>query len=400
MRSNAFILILSLFSVLLNAKEEIRALDYLNTVRQNSGLIPLKENKLLNRAALSHANYLVLQQKLGHIEQYNHKGYTGKTPAERVVYFGYPSKDVMENIAVNTKNGITAIDDLLAAIYHRFVFLSIDKDEIGIGRASTGKFKPIKDAYVFNLGSSKLNALCQKVYVPLNQVIYLQNVCKDGKALIPQALYEENQNEIKSQNTKVVLHPYPGQKEVMTVFYNEEPDPLPDYDVSGYPISVQFNDRYVSSVQLTSFRLFDDKHREIVQNRVFTYENDPQKYLKKTQFALMPLKRLEYATTYRVEFEAEVDGERYQKSWKFTTKRFNDTLYRITNKTTQIDAEPGSTLILYFVPNSHHDVLKGFSATHGLKVSFIDNNTLKVNITDAVVGAASIKAGGRTILFK
>ena len=95
-----------------------------------------------------------------------------------------------------------------------------------------------------------------------------------------------------------------------------------------------------------------------------------------------------------------MDGERYQKSWKFTTKRFNDTLYRITKQTTQIDVKPGSTLILYFVPNSPHDVLNGFSTTHGLKVSFIDNNTLKVNITQAVVGTASIKAGGRTILFK
>lgn len=399
MRSNAVILTVLLLFSLLDAKEE-GGLAYLNTLRQKSGLIPLQENRLLNKAAASHANYLISNQKLGHLEHQENRGYTGKTPAERAVYHGYFSKDVMENIAVNAKSGTEAIDDLFAAIYHRFVFLNFEKDQIGVGRALADRSKRLKNAYVYNLGSSKLNVLCKKTFIPVSGNLYLKDVCINRDALIPQSLYEKKEKEIKSRNTKVVLHPYPGQKEVKPAFYNEEPDPLPDYDVSGYPVSVQFNDRYYHSIELKSFRLFDDQNREITMYRILKHANDPHQRLKKTEFALMPIKRLEYATTYRAEFEAVVDGEPYQRSWEFTTKRFKEKLYRIAKQTTRIDALPGSTLILYFVPRSPHDVLKNYRVTQGLKVSFIDHNTLKVTLPKKIQKEMKLKAGRNIVIFE
>ncbi|MFT7880634.1 MAG: CAP domain-containing protein [Sulfurimonas sp.] len=375
-------------------------MDYLNTLRQKSGLIPLQEIRQLNHAAASHAHYLMEHQKLGHLEHQGHKGYTGKTPAERVVYHGYFSKDVMENIALNAKSDTAAVDDLLSAIYHRFVFLNLDKDQIGIGRASADRFKRLKDAYVYNLGSSKLNALCKKSFIPIRGNLYLKDVCKNRDALIPQSLYEKKQKEIKYRNSKVVLHPYPGQTEVMTVFYNEEPDPLPDYAVSGYPVSVQFNDRYYHSIALKSFRLIDDENREIPMCRTLTHSNDPHQRLKKTEFALMPIKRLEYATTYRAEFEAVVDGELYQRSWEFTTKRFKEKFYRITKQKSRISAVPGSTLILYFVPDSPNDVLNSYRVTQGLKVSFIDHNTLKVTLPKNLRKEMKLKVGRNIVIFE
>lgn len=393
-------LFLLLLSALLYSGEERRSLDYLNALRQKSGLLPLQENRLLNRAAASHANYLVLHQQMGHLEKYGHRGYTGKTPSDRVVYHGYASKDVMENIAANAKNGASAVDDLFSAIYHRFVFLSFDKDQIGIGRAETDIRKRTKNAYVYKLGSSKLNALCRKTFIPVSGVKYLQNACKSSDLLLPQTLYEKKQQEIKSKNAEVVLHPYPGQRGVMPAFYNEVPDPLPDYEVSGYPVSVQFNDLYYTGIKLKSFRLFDEENKEIPMSRILTHANDPHQRLKKMQFALMPIQRLEYGTTYRAEFEAEVDGEPYQKSWKFTTRSFKEKLYRIEKNETSLKAEAGSTVILYFVPRSGSDLLRRYRASKELKVTLIDQNTLKVSIPEQLSGEASIRGGGRTVWFK
>jgi hypothetical protein len=400
MRSNVYILVLSLLTVLLTAEEEKSGLEHLNTLRQKSGLMPLQENRRLSKAASSHAHYLVLHQEIGHLEQRNRKGYTGKTPSDRVVYQGYDSKDVMENVAVNAQNGTAAVDELLAAIYHRFVFLNFDKDQIGVGRASTKSAKRTKNAYVYKLGSSKLNALCRRAFIPVRGNLYLKDVCKNSESLIPQELYEKKQKEIKYRNAKVVLHPYPGQKEVKPAFYNEEPDPLPDYDVSGYPVSVEFSDLYYKSIRLKSFRLFDDENREIPMRRILTHANDPHHRLKKTQFALMPIKRLEYETDYKAEFEAVVDGEPYHRSWEFTTRSFEEKLYRITKKDTILNGDSGSTFILYFVPKSRNDLLKSFRATSGVKVSFIDQNTLRVEIPQRLKGKARVKSGGRSVLFK
>jgi len=82
---------LLLFSVSLQAKEQQGALSYINSLRQKSGLIKFKSNKKLNKAAKSHASYLVRQQKHGHYEKKGRKGYTGRTTSGRVFCEGYAS---------------------------------------------------------------------------------------------------------------------------------------------------------------------------------------------------------------------------------------------------------------------------------------------------------------------
>ena len=62
-------LVLLLTFTTLYAKENQNALDYLNTIRQNAGLIKFKPNKKLGKAARSHAHYLVRQQKNGHYKK-------------------------------------------------------------------------------------------------------------------------------------------------------------------------------------------------------------------------------------------------------------------------------------------------------------------------------------------
>ena len=374
------VVFLFLTLIVLDAKESQGALGYLNSIRQDAGLIQFKSNKKLDRAAKSHANYLLRQQKNGHYEQKGWKGYTGKTPSDRVVKAGYASKAVMENISVNAKTSDKSIDILFAAIYHRFVFLSFDKDEIGIGSAFTKKKRRITSSFVYNLGSSSVSKLCQGFFSKQSGFFYMQNICKNDSITVPESLYHEKQNEIRLKNSKVVLYPYPNATNVPPVFYTENPHPLPGSKVSGYPVSVQFNPASYSNVKLKKFRLFDTEGKEIKKSKVLTHFNDKNHRFTKLQFALMPLERLEYGTTYRAEFEAVADGKKIKKSWHFTTKYPKGTLYKITKKKTRIKVKKGEKIVLYFKPRSNKDVLGRIKYTGKLKTSYLDRNTLLVTL--------------------
>ena len=364
----------------LHAKKTQSALEYLNSHRQNSGLIKFKPNKKLHKAARSHANYLVRQQKNGHYEKKGWKGYTGKTPSDRVLKAGYASKAVMENVTENAKNYRHSIDILFAAIYHRFVFLNFDNDEIGIGTASSAKKRRVTSAFVYNTGSTEITKLCKDFHLMENNSYYVQNMCKNSEKLIARDLYEEKQKKVRRKNAKVVLFPYANAKNVLPAFYAENPHPLPGYKVSGYPVTVQFNPLFYKEVQLKKFRLFDAKGKRIKKVKILTSASDINHRLTKLQFALMPLKRLEFGTQYRVEFEAVSDGKRVKKSWKFTTKRPKGTLHKITKKKTTVKVKRGEKVSLYFEPASKKDILDCINYTDKLHISCVDQNTLLVTI--------------------
>ncbi len=366
--------------VSLQAKETQGALEYLNLHREKSGLIKFKPNKKLHKAAKSHANYLVRQQKNGHYEKKGWKGYTGKTPSDRVLKAGYASKAVMENVTENAKNYHHSIDILFAAIYHRFVFLNFDNNEIGIGTASTNKKRRVSSAFVYNIGSREVSKLCKRSYLMENHTYYIQNMCRNNDILIPKYIYEEKQNKVRKKNRDIILYPYPGAKNVLPVFYTENPHPLPGSKVSGYPVTVQFNPLFHKDVKLKKFRLFDKNGKRIKKVKILTYKSDKNHRLTKLQFALMPLKRLTYGTTYSVKFEGISNGKRVKKSWKFTTKNTKGTLYQITKKKTTLKVKRGESVTLYFEPDSNKDVLDCISYTDKLNITCVDQNTLLVTI--------------------
>ena len=392
---------LLIFSTL-DAKEHQSALKYLNSIRQDAGLIQFKPNKKLDKAAASHANYLVRQQKIGHYEKKGWGGYTGKIPSDRVLHAGYASKAVMENVTVNTKTSDKSIDTLFAAIYHRFVFLNFDKDEIGIGSTFTKKKRSITSSFVYNIGSTAISKLCKtSSFFMQDGVYYMQNLCKNSANIVPQTLFEEKQNEIREKNSKTVLYPYPNATNVSPVFYTENPHPLPGYKVSGYPVSVQFNPAFYKKVKLKKFRLFDAEGKEIKKYKVLTHKNDKNRRFTPLQFAFMPLKRLEYGTTYQAEFEAVVDEKRVKKSWKFTTKKPKGTFYKITKKKTMLKVKRGERIVLYFEPKSKKDVLGRIKYTGKLHTTYLDKNTLLVTMPNKHSSRDySLKAGAREVILK
>ena len=68
----------------MDADTKKEGLSYLNSIRTKAGLIPLKANSHLNKAATSHAKYLIQNQTHGHYEKKGKYTYTGKTPSARI----------------------------------------------------------------------------------------------------------------------------------------------------------------------------------------------------------------------------------------------------------------------------------------------------------------------------
>ncbi|MCW8820921.1 MAG: CAP domain-containing protein, partial [Sulfurovum sp.] len=355
----------------LEANSENEGLAYLNTIREQAGLIKLKPNKSLQNAAVSHATYLIQNQTNGHYEKKSKYAYTGITPSNRVTKAGYPSTFVMENISVNTEGQEKSIDNLFSAIYHRFVFLNLDKDEIGLGFASTQKKRKIKQAYVYDIGSSHVSKLCKQSFSMTNGVYYMKDICNQSAKLVPKSLFEEKQDDIRRKNRDIILYPYNEQKNVWPAFYNESPDPLPGYKVSGFPISVQFNPVNYKSVTLRDFRLYDENENEIKESRILQHKNDHNHLLTKMEFSLMPLKRLEFDTRYTVVFEAVADGNKVKKRWSFRTVKPKANIYRVTNDNMTLTVPAGSTAVLYMVPNSRQDIVHSYRSRGGIKVSFL-----------------------------
>lgn len=395
-----FCLFFSIVSVSLAANSQREGLIYLNSLRENAGLITLKSNNALQKAAASHATYLVHNQSSGHYEKKGRASYTGDTPSHRILKTGYPSTYVMENISVNTPGEAEAIENLFSAIYHRFVFLNLDKDEIGIGFDSTKQKRGIKSAYVYNLGSSYVSRLCQRSFTLTHGVYYMKNICRQSSKMVPMALVTEEKEAVQRKNREIILYPYAGQTNIWPAFYNESPDPLPGYKVSGFPISVQFNPAYYQSVRLHSFRLYDEEGKEIKEVKILQHSSDHNHLFTELEFALMPLKRLEFDRRYTAVFEAVADGYKVQKRWSFSTTKPGEVLYRITKEKTTLSVRTGSTAVLYFVPNSKEDIMHGYRARGSIKVSFLDQNTLKVTFPKRPSsGRVSLDVGRKKVFF-
>jgi len=346
-------------------------LDYINNYRTKAGMIELSEIYELDTAAFNHANYLYINNETGHYEDKDKDGFTGEWPSDRIVYAGYLTRFSVENVSSGQRNYILSIEGLFSAIYHRFGFLKEDIDTIGIG---------IKDKkYVYDMSNSNLNDLCS--YDSYEGGSYYQNICADEELKIEVGDYNEAIDDIKSKNSDIIIWPYDGADEVMPVFYEETPDPLPDYSVSGYPISIQFNDYYFeNNVTLNSFKLYDENGNEITDVRLLDKDSDPNSRFTDKQFALFPLKRLEWDSEYSVSVEYTYEDKDYTLNWSFKTKKLPYDYFRIDTDEITIDVDSNKTYAYYFVPKDGNDTITGYSYSYpsgdSVESGFIDANTI------------------------
>ncbi|MEO1954192.1 MAG: CAP domain-containing protein [Campylobacterales bacterium] len=352
------------------------SISYLNEIRDSVGLNRLTQEKHLSKASLAHARYLLNHGINSHYEK-DGKYFFAKTPSLRAVKSGYSTKDVKENIATNANSEEKSISVLFSAIYHRFVFLDFAIDQIGKGIAKDDKKPNIKSVYVYDMGLSSIAKLCQEDFLTLEGVYYMQNLCKDSMHYIPKDAYQKAKEQLMAKNPKMIIFPNINQSNVPTAFFQEFPNPMPGYKVSGYPISVQLNPYYFKDIKLKKFRLYNQKGR-MVRVKLLKSSNDPNKKLKPYQFAIIPKQRLDYNSTYTAYVEVYTNKGKIKQKWSFKTQSFNIPLYTIKHNHQVLHIGDKKNIILYFKPKNRKDILQQVNSN--TKIRYIDPNTIKVHI--------------------
>ncbi len=378
--------------------EENKSLNYLNEIRVHSGLIPFKLNPKLQQASKNHAKYLIENHTIGHYEDSKNQGYTGKYGSERAIYSGYRTSMIIENISNNNPNYKESIDGLMGAIYHRFGFLDFHTDEIGIGIWQNRDDK-LETAFVYDMGSRNLEAICQDKN-SITSGEYAEGICANKSLKIRASLFNRVLNKNRLRNSRVVTYPYSNQVDVPPVFYEELPDPLPDYSVSGFPISISFNESYFKKIEMISFKLFESQKKEIKDVIIYDYNTDPNKRLKKFEFALFPLRRLLWGQEYIVKVKYIADGKLESRVWRFKTREFKRPIYRVTKNTNSFTINVGESNIFYFPPTSKRDILTTLKYPASLDISFIDKNTIELVANSLKYNKLTLKIGDHKLNLK
>ncbi len=325
------------------------SLEYLNDYRILAGLSMLRENENLKVSASSHSYYLVQNGLYTHYQQIDLKYYTGYTPVKRALYAGYDGVRVYENIYAGDTTVKEAIDILFSNIYHRLSFLAFDIDESGAAESESVLY-PFKKVFVYEMGSSKEFFLYQ------------------------------------NEKPEVVVWPYKDQKDVLPFFYEEDPDPLPECSVSGYPVSIQFNPDNNANIELLSFELYESDGEKIVNADMLDAANDPNTKFTKEHFALMPQDRLKWGSKYTaIVVYMKNNEEKITKKWSFKTKSLPKPNFTVMKKQNIFNVKSGVEYHFYLPPLHCNDMFTKFkySITSGLIVEqkMIDNNTIKIRVT-------------------
>lgn len=256
--------------------------NWINYRRSQAGVGVLARNSMLDRASQAHSDYQRLNISVTHTEESNKAGFTGATVEDRVQAAGYKlvrSYATGEIIAATTNNtGFYMAEELVTAIYHRFVMFEPLFKDMGSGSARTS------DNYIYfttNLGATGG---------------YSPGLPSHG----------------------IVSWPFDGQTGVQRNFLSdyEEPDPVPDINEVGYPISVHANLTETIAVQSFTVR---PRGGANLNTRLLVKGQDANTTMASVA-AIVPLAPLAAGTTYDVSFSGTVGGAAVSKTWSFTTK--------------------------------------------------------------------------------
>ena len=364
---------------------DANALDYINKLRTEAGLPVMYQNNHLDDAAQNHSIYLERNNVTGHFEQSDKAGYTGQKPTDRVLYAGYSNRMVSENVSYGQGSVTASIDDLMAAIYHIFGFLNAGNDEMGIGKLGSH--------YVYDMGNSKLSDLCADDNAYSGNGKYYYNVCADKNKKIDADKYDSVVSD-KAETPDLVVWPPENGSTVPPAFFGETPDPLPDYQVSGYPVSVQFSQtddaNYYSHVSDVKISLKSAEGKEIKAIKQMDKYNDPNNELNQCQYVLFPESRLDWNSSYNATVEYKYDGETRSRTWTFYTQSVKDSnslsqrYYSIKNNSNaKLDVVAGKWYAVYIAPNDGNDTLgrsKYIYNASTVSIHRIDPNTVLIKL--------------------
>lgn len=259
----------------------IDGFNWFNYRRSQIGLSMLTCNEMINKAAAGHSNYLRLNNTVTHDQVSGNPGFTGVTTQNRLANAGYALTgqyaygEVISAAASN--DGFYHAEELIAAIYHRFVIFEPRFREMGTGTATGNGYT------YFTADMAASGTLAPGLGVG-----------------------------------KIVSYPKDGQVSVPTSFDSdtESPDPVPNLNRVGYPVSVHA-DIDSSGITVTSFTI-NPRGGAQMTTRLLSSATD--QHTSKQAAAIIPLSTLAPNTTYDVSFVGKVDGVSVTKNWSFTTK--------------------------------------------------------------------------------
>jgi len=358
-------------------------LEYLNDMRSHAGLKPFKENAKLGNAAYSHSKYLFMNQVFGHTEEDHFDGFTGSSFIQRVLVKNYTSRFVAEKISSGTRIAEESVDLLFSSVYDRHTFLNPEYDEVGIGI--------FQDYFSYELGNMSLASICGDHDDGI--VDGLSGICGDANNDIREKDYLWAKNKDKSKAPRAVIWPFVEAKNILPAIFNEAVDPLPGVDVSGYPISIDFNEeKFSKSPTVESFTVTNGISTLLLDEIVVMNKtNDPNKKFSPHQVAFFPRARLEWGTPYISEVIYTYANDPRTAEWCFQTKTLSDVserFYRIEdNKNISLSVHSGGSYSFYVVPEDENDLLGNVSWDRTVppeEFYFMDKNTFVLRIKGKV----------------
>ncbi len=256
-------------------------ITWLNFRRAQADLPALSRDERLDLAASRHANYQQSNDVVTHDEDSRKPGFFATTASERLRAADFPLlatafADGEVIAATGSPDGFASVEGLLGAIYHRYVVLEPMFNAVGAGAAHRdGSFYWLTMNLVGLKGSAGI------------------------------------------ANGSVAVWPLPSQKNVRTNFFSDQetPDPVPQADEVGYPVSVHAN--LISVMRVDSFTLSDADGQAIAVRQL---NSAVDRDTPPSAAAIIPLRPLHNGTTYIVNFAGHVDEQVVERSWQFTTR--------------------------------------------------------------------------------
>ena len=253
--------------------------NWFNFRRQQAGIVTVARDPRADVAAQGHSEYQKANNTITHEQTPGAPGFTGVTVGDRLsaagyrFVSGYAYGEVIS--ATSDTSGVNAAEDLIAAVYHRFVILEPVFRQVGGGSAS----------------------------VSGGQTYFTANFVTDQLSGLGAG--------------KMVSYPFSGQTRVPRNFFsdNEVPDPVAGRNEVGYPISVHAD--ITSTISVQGFTI-SPRGGGPLPTQLLTHAGDMQTPLSAA--AIVPLAPLLPASTYDVQFTGTVDGAAASRSWSFTTQ--------------------------------------------------------------------------------
>ena len=267
----------------------------INSFRSAQGLGLFKQDMSLDISTNNHNTYCDINQCYSHTEDQGRQGFTGVNPGDRAVYANYGSSNVSEvatGISYLTPNNIekTLVNSLINTVYHRGALMSQSATDVGISYL-------IKSS---NIPGAPSTLYTVRLYIDL------------GKK--------------KTQNNAsdfVTVYPRDNQEDVILFMNTEEPNPIPDLQMSqdavskgtSSPVSIMVAEG--KTIKVNSFKIKNTTTGVDFPSRTISYPTDT--LVSPNSVYLIGKQPYEKNTKYTVDFDGTIDGVSIKKSWSFTT---------------------------------------------------------------------------------